>query len=171
MRFRIQFNGREYASLEDMPAEERRRYEVVIRNLGPLMAGTGAKDAGIPSGPGDEASVRAVVNTRIVVNGREYGSADELPPDIRRLYDEATRQAGGPGASNASVTFSVTSSERPHGSAGQHIGPPPALGYSDPDPGAVIARFTGRVALAVASLFAIGVAVWLLFGAGVIGTH
>jgi hypothetical protein len=40
---------------------------------------------------------------RIIFNGREYSSPDEMPPDVRRLYDEvmasvaASNKASGPG--------------------------------------------------------------------------
>jgi hypothetical protein len=34
------------------------------------------------------------VKTKIIVNGKEYHSLDELPPDLRALYDKA--MASGP---------------------------------------------------------------------------
>jgi len=33
------------------------------------------------------------VTRKIVVNGKEYHSLDELPPDIRALYDQAMARA------------------------------------------------------------------------------
>src|SRR5688500_17583702 len=57
--------------------------------------------------------------TRIVVNGQEYSSVDEMPPDVRRIYDQTLagfadvnrngvpdfiEQTGIPGAPGVNVT-------------------------------------------------------------------
>lgn len=34
-------------------------------------------------------SVNVNIRRKIEVNGKEYGSVDELPPDVRALYDSA----------------------------------------------------------------------------------
>ena len=34
-----------------------------------------------------------IVTRKIVVNGKEYHSIDELPPDVRALYDQAMASA------------------------------------------------------------------------------
>ena len=70
----IKFNGREYTSLDDMPADVRRDYERALAMVGrgtsathPFGAGTGT--------------------LKIVFNGQEYSSADQMPADVRKLYD------------------------------------------------------------------------------------
>ena len=35
------------------------------------------------------------IKRRIVVNGREYATAEELPPDLRQAYEQAMAGAGG----------------------------------------------------------------------------
>jgi len=172
MRVRIRFNGKEYASLGEMPPEERRRYEEVVQSLGPLLSNPDSNETTRSFEIGKDPGVHATVRTRIVVNGQTYNSPDELPPDLRRHYEEAMRNAGtGKGAPGKNVTISVVRREQPTGFDPQAPGIQPGPMFSDPDPGAIVARFTGRVLLAAASLFAIGVAAWLLFSAGIFGRH
>ena len=35
-----------------------------------------------------------MISTRITINGRDYKSLDEMPPDVRRQYEEAMRKFG-----------------------------------------------------------------------------
>ena len=35
-----------------------------------------------------------MAHTRITINGQHYDSPDAMPPDVRRLYDEAMRTMG-----------------------------------------------------------------------------
>jgi hypothetical protein len=46
-------------------------------------------------------------DTRITVNGQHYGSPDEMPPDVRRQYDEAMRMMGTALAGKGSGTTQV----------------------------------------------------------------
>jgi hypothetical protein len=39
-------------------------------------------------------STNITIKTTIRINGKEYGSFDELPPDLRRTYEQALAQAG-----------------------------------------------------------------------------
>lgn len=39
-------------------------------------------------------SVNVSIKRKITVNGKEYSSVDELPPDIRALYDQAMASSG-----------------------------------------------------------------------------
>jgi hypothetical protein len=75
----IVFNGREYASVEEMPAEERRLYEEALRQAGPLFTGGGR--GGV--------SVSTDLQTRILHNGREYRDPEGLPAEVRLQYERA----------------------------------------------------------------------------------
>jgi hypothetical protein len=78
---RIVVNGREYASVEEMPDDIRRAYEQA-------MAGAGG---------GTHASGASGVRARVVFNGREYLDVDTMPEDVRRLYEAAVNAARGTG--------------------------------------------------------------------------
>ncbi len=83
---KIVFNGKEYASAEAMPADERQVYERAMASL--------AGDSSSAVGDGRQINVRT--KTRLVVNGKEYASLDEMPADLRRVYDLATKSDGSP---------------------------------------------------------------------------
>jgi hypothetical protein len=70
---RIVVNGREFSSVEEMPEDLRRAYELAI-------SGVAHEGHGIRPG---------VAQTRVVFNGQEYGSIEEMPEDIRRMYTAA----------------------------------------------------------------------------------
>jgi hypothetical protein len=89
---KIVVNGREYASVDEMPAAERQLYESALASL----TGDAAKS-------GIQPHVNVQTKTRIVVNGKEYRSLEELPPDLRRIYETATKS----GANRLTLTASV----------------------------------------------------------------
>jgi hypothetical protein len=66
-------NGKEYHSLEEMPADIRQVYETAIASKGVTR----------PS------SAECGVSRKINFNGRVYSSPDELPADARELYEKA----------------------------------------------------------------------------------
>ena len=35
-----------------------------------------------------------MANTRITINGQQYDNLEAMPPDVRRIYEEAMRTAG-----------------------------------------------------------------------------
>jgi hypothetical protein len=78
---KIVFNGKEYAGVEEMPADVRRLYEEAVRQAGSLL-GAGA------CGEAPRAQ------TRVVFNGAEYRSPEELPSDLRPLCEQAMASAG-----------------------------------------------------------------------------
>lgn len=57
--------GRSYNSVEEMPAEVRRVYDLAVASR---------------SESGDQDRLK------IVFNGKEYESLDKMPPDVRKLY-------------------------------------------------------------------------------------
>jgi hypothetical protein len=94
MEKRVVFNGVEYASAEDMPPDVRYAYEQVMVRL-PDKDGDGVPDAFQGAAPN---SIRVETHSRYVVNGREYRSPDEMPPDARALYESARSGDLRPGA-------------------------------------------------------------------------
>jgi len=79
---RIVFNGREYSSADDMPPDVREAFERTMR-----FAADSDRD-GVPDVfEGRNGNVTSVTRQKIVVNGREYGSVDEMPPDVRQAYE------------------------------------------------------------------------------------
>jgi hypothetical protein len=83
---KIVFNGKEYDSVDAMPPDVRKEYEVALETL---KQGGGAeifsllqRDMGV-TGARIETTVR-----EIVVNGKKYDSVDAMPPDVRRAYEQ-----------------------------------------------------------------------------------
>jgi hypothetical protein len=86
---RIFFNGREYRSADEMPADARRAYEQAIAAV---SRGDGSGGTGPARG-----DMRAVVSSKIVFNGHEYGSPDEMPAEARRVYERIMADENGNG--------------------------------------------------------------------------
>src|SRR6059036_4368333 len=70
----IEFNGREYASTDDMPVRVRAAYDRAIAEKPELHSG---------------ARLAAKLNARIIMNGAEFNHAGEMSVDDRHLYHEA----------------------------------------------------------------------------------
>ena len=68
VKYKFKVNGKEYGSLEEMPAPIREAYEKTVANS------KGMERANISSG-------------KIVFNGQEYESVDSMPADIRQMYE------------------------------------------------------------------------------------
>ncbi len=88
---RVIYNGREYASADDMPAEARSAYDRAMQQVSKILADTDGD--GVPDGlagraPGD---VITFTQTDITFNGQTYSSIHEMPPDIRRIYEQMLR--------------------------------------------------------------------------------
>ena len=111
---RIFVNGVEYGDPEEMPPRVRRIYEARLRGdeggAGPRSGG--ARDAGPvrvsaveetvveldapdPEVRGEGGPVERRVETRIVVDGKEYSDPDALPPRARELYEYMMSGAAG----------------------------------------------------------------------------
>ncbi len=82
MESKIVFNGREYASVNDMPPDVREAYERITKTFAD-SDGDGVPDV-IEHLSGDTVST---TTSKIVVNGREYASVDEMPSDVRQIYE------------------------------------------------------------------------------------
>jgi hypothetical protein len=70
----IQFNGREYASTDDMPIKVRAAYDRAMAEKPELHSG---------------ARLAAKLKAKIIVNGAEFNHAGEMSVDDRHLYHEA----------------------------------------------------------------------------------
>lgn len=88
-RKRIVVDGVEYESVEAMPPDARRTYELTLRLL---EEGEGGLAQGL-AGPGDLETHTVEIHdatTRIVVDGKEYSGVGEMPPEARALYRRIT---------------------------------------------------------------------------------
>ena len=89
---KITINGQQYDSPEAMPPDVRRLYEEAMRTLGPSLAsGQSGGSTQVFTGQTGRIGASVVVNKVITVNNRTYGSVDELPPDVRQLYEDALK--------------------------------------------------------------------------------
>lgn len=65
-------NGKEYGSVEEMPADIREAYNKAIEGGSITFNNVGA----------------IITSNKIIFNGKEYASEDEMPEEIRILYKE-----------------------------------------------------------------------------------
>ena len=97
----IVIDGKTYKSVDEMPEDVRRSYESAMSQLADNDK-NGIPDAldnfnilsdknkdGIPDAFGGMASNVISTSTKIIADGKEYSSVDELPPDIRAKYEQA----------------------------------------------------------------------------------
>src|SRR5216117_2862015 len=73
-KMKIQFNGREYASIDEMPVRVRVAYERVVHETPALHSG---------------ARLAAKLKAKIIVNDTEFNHAGEMSVNDRHLYHEA----------------------------------------------------------------------------------
>jgi hypothetical protein len=88
---KIQFNGCEYASADEMPVSVRVAYDRAVHETPALHSG---------------ARLAAKLKARIIVNDTEFNHAGEMSVDDRHLYHEALEALFSP-----SVAVSVTEAE------------------------------------------------------------
>jgi hypothetical protein len=82
VKTKIRVNGQDYASVEDMPPHIRQAYERA------MAAMPGAKHSGLLNTleNGLRANAQKVSNAKVIFNGQEYGSVDQMPANVRQLY-------------------------------------------------------------------------------------
>ena len=68
VKYKFKVNGKEYGSLEEMPAPIREAYEKAVANS------KGIEHGNISQG-------------KVIFNGQEYENVDAMPADIRQMYD------------------------------------------------------------------------------------
>ena len=71
---KIQFNGRQYASADEMPVSARTAYDHAVGETPVLHSG---------------ARLAAKLNAKIILNDTEFNNPGEMSVDDRRLYHEA----------------------------------------------------------------------------------
>ncbi len=120
MSEKIVFNGREYDGVDAMPAEVRRQYEAVL-SLVREQNGTKLDSLLKWGAARNILKITTTVQRRIVVNGKEFPSVDEMPAEVRAAYERGLAEAGG-GARAAGA---------PAGSPLPAFKPPPLLDEDD----------------------------------------
>ncbi len=97
----IVIDGKTYKSVEEIPEDVRRNYESAMSQLADndkngipdvlenLVTLTNQDKDGSPDGFNGLTSNIITSSTKIIANGNEYNSLDELPPDVRAKYEQA----------------------------------------------------------------------------------
>ena len=119
MSLKIVFNGKEYDSVDAMPPDVRKEYEVALETLrksgGEEILSVLQRDMGVSG-----THIKATYH-EIVVDGKKYDSVGAMPPDVRRNYEQAMARVA---PSGTAVRPSATSTPRA-------IRPPPIGGDAD----------------------------------------
>ncbi|HVH68868.1 MAG TPA: hypothetical protein VM716_13445 [Gemmatimonadales bacterium] len=105
---KIVLNGKEYDGIESMPPDVRKDYETVLESL----KTTGSDEVLSMLRSGEHTSIKATFRD-IVVNGTHYGSVDEMPPDVRKTYEEAVGRLGASGSIGSPPARPSTPALRP----------------------------------------------------------
>jgi len=96
---RITINGREYNSVEEMPADIRKQYQEAMSMLAD-KDGSGVPDIFergdvSMSSDGQRKVVTSVkTESRFVINGREYDRSDDVPPELQALLGQTAKRRG-----------------------------------------------------------------------------
>ncbi len=101
---KITIDGKTFGSPEEMPPEVRAVYDQMLGRLKqlPLEPGRAVKREFSPM-PGvtvEQADFEPVIRERIVCNGKEYSSLEDLPPQARAALEEARKASAAPGQSH-----------------------------------------------------------------------
>ena len=99
VKTKIRLNGQEYSGVEEMPAEIRLLYERALA----AVAGGGDGSLLKSIAGSTSATASAALSTKIVFNGQEYASVEQMPAAVRRLYEDViatieTAEKSGAGA-------------------------------------------------------------------------
>lgn len=113
---KIVVNGREYSSPDEMPADVRTAFEGALATLADkngngvpdileLHLGTLTRSVseGVAGGSSALPATTVVTTQKFVINGREYDSIDQMPPELRRQFEQVqsllagSAQPGQPG--------------------------------------------------------------------------
>jgi len=95
---KIEFNGHEYASAEEMPASVRVAYERALHETPALHSGT---------------RLAAKLNAKIIVNDTEFNHAGEMSVDDRQHYHEALEALFPPGIAVSVAGLAEAEKTRP----------------------------------------------------------
>lgn len=89
MSTRIVFNDKEYGGVDEMPAEVRRAYEEVVA----LLADPDRNATDFAPDSSGEHKLN-ITRLRFLHDGKEYSRFEEMPPEVRRQYEETVRRLG-----------------------------------------------------------------------------
>jgi hypothetical protein len=95
---KIVLNGKEYDGIDAMPPDVRKDYEAVLESL----KTTGGEEVLSLLQRGDRTSIKTTFR-EIVVNGKTYGSVDEMPVEVRRMYEQAVARMGSAAAAGSAA--------------------------------------------------------------------
>jgi hypothetical protein len=109
MSLRIVFNGQEYTSVEAMPPDIRQEYEAALD----MLSKTGDRDVVSQLQRASGLRVQTQVRRRILVDGKEYDSVDQIPLAIRQRYEAVVRGERGDAARPGNPTTSSPPGIRP----------------------------------------------------------
>ena len=111
MSLKIVFNGKQYDSVDAMPPDVRKDYDVALESLkqsgGTEILSLLQRDMGV-TGTHIKTTVR-----EIVVNGTKYDSVDAMPPDVRRTYEQAMARLAASGAAGRPPAAPAARAVRP----------------------------------------------------------
>jgi hypothetical protein len=128
---KITFNGKEYDGVDAMPPDVRQDYEVLLESL----KSTGGEEIlSLLKGDPARASVKATFR-EIVVNGKKYGSLEEMPVEVRRTYEEAVARMT-PGAAGGPQSVPPPAPPRPPRPSRPSLQRPPIVADDQPRQGA-----------------------------------
>src|SRR2546422_10158523 len=98
---RIRVNGKDYDRVEDLPPDVRKACERALAGSAGAPAGKTFEDgvdASAACRDGALQGTNARLRARISLGGAEYASVDEMPPDVKKLYEGGTALGVGAGA-------------------------------------------------------------------------
>lgn len=159
---KIVINGQPYDGPDAMPPDVRRIYDEAMRAAGPPSA---SRENGgttqVFTGRAGTLDGSLVVSRVVTVNELTHASVDQLPPDVRKLYQDALEGATPPGVSSrpkGSLHLSVSLSR----SADQSSGGPAA--HPDPfDSTSTESKLRG-IPVTLAIIVVIGLILWIRLG-------
>ncbi len=182
MSVQINFNGKSYTSIEEMPPEARQAYQQAMALLADQNA-NGLPDFldGLMQGQSldtlvEPLNVLAASQSQIIINGQTYASPNEMPIEARQAYQQAmgNLDANANGLPDALEAIGFKA-----GAANPSVGPRPApappmahpyapAGVESDDPAANAAskRRAAYVVLALAALIVVAVMAFVLLSAG-----
>ena len=92
VKYKFKVNGKEYGSLDEMPAPIRETYEKAVANKGGMEQG----------------NISSITTGKIVFNGQEYANVDSMPADIRQMYETIMKTVkSGEISAQANASFKI----------------------------------------------------------------
>jgi hypothetical protein len=102
VKHKFKINGKEYNSIEEMPADIREAFRKAMGSQ--ATSGQGIN--------------HTTARTKIIFNGTEYESIDAMPPDVRDYYEEVMKAAEAGAAPHIDITGTVSVSPIKHQAQG-----------------------------------------------------